>query len=178
MCGHLGDPVFESKAKDILGASDSEPYNTERARFTDYVDRVTKAIPVLNEIANTPTTGVVSNKVSDYREEGYVCLTATGLVVLGRIGHELFKTQHSDWIEVVNRLSQIDWRRSGPLWEGNIVRDNKIITQRAAVKLAVERVRVALGLKPDPKLELIGLLNEIELTPVIEADAAAISVMA
>jgi DNA sulfur modification protein DndB len=168
----LGDPVFEAKAKDILGASDSEPYKAERARFTEYVKRVTKAIPVLSEIAALPTTGVVSNKVSDYREEGYVCLTATGLVIIGRIGHELFKSENAAWTEVVDRLGLIDWRRIGFLWQGTIVRDQKINTQRSAVKLAVEQVRLALGLKPDPKIDAAVLHADFLVAQPPTLDAA------
>jgi DNA sulfur modification protein DndB len=143
----LADVVFEAKAKDILGASDSEAYVAERVRFTEFVNRVTSAIPVLKEIASTPTTGVASNKISDYREQGYVCLSATGLVMIGRIGHELFKTENPEWRSVLDRFGEINWRRSGPLWQGNVVRDGKIITLRAAVKLGVEELRKALGLQ-------------------------------
>jgi DNA sulfur modification protein DndB len=142
----LADVAFEAKAKDILGSSDSVVYSSERIRFTEFVDRVTQAIPALKDIASIPTAGVASNKISDYREKGYVCLSATGLVIIGRVGHELFKLDRPDWREVVDRFSTIDWLRSGPLWQGNVVREGRIVTLRAAVKAGVEEVRKVLGL--------------------------------
>jgi DNA sulfur modification protein DndB len=156
----LADVVFEAKAKDILGASDSESYNAERMRFTEFVNRVTKAIPVLREIAEIPTTGVASNKITDYREKGFVCLSATGLVIIGRIGHELFKTENPNWREVIDRFAEIDWKRSGTLWQNNVVRDGKIITLRAAVKMGVDEVRKTLGLKTDLEASLNAIFAE------------------
>ncbi|HVZ27132.1 MAG TPA: DNA sulfur modification protein DndB [Rhizomicrobium sp.] len=176
----MADSAFEDKAKDILGSSETEVYKTERARFIEYVQAVTEAIPVLRGIAKLPTAGVASTKVSDHREEGYVCLSATGLVIIGRIGHELFKSENANWKDVVARFSEIDWKRSGPLWDGNVVRDGKIVTQRAAVKAGVENVRIALGFKPDPKFsiaaELETLLGDFNLEDDIRQDAVPASV--
>lgn len=175
----MADAAFEEKAKDILSSSETDVYKIERARFIDYVGAVTEAIPVFSEIAKLPTSGLVSTKVSDYREDGYVCLSATGLVIIGRIGHELFKSENANWKDVVARFSGIDWKRSGPLWDGNVVRDGKIITQRAAVRVGVERARVALGLKPDPKFaiksELESLLSDLNLEEAEAAGSARVS---
>jgi len=145
----LADDDFESKAKDILGSSETEAYRAERARFTEYVNRVTDTIPVLRKIAATPTTGIERNQIKDYRDKGYICLTATGLVIIGRIGHELFKKQNSSWNQVVDRFAEINWERDAEIWRGNIVRDGKMTTQRAWVKVAAEKVRRAVGLEPN-----------------------------
>jgi DGQHR domain-containing protein len=150
----LADDVFETKAKEILGSSDTEAYQAVRTRFIDYVNRVTNTIPVLGEIAATPTTGVERNQLKDLRDKGFICLTATGLVILGRIGHELFKKQNASWQQIVDRLSEIDWRRDAPVWQGNIVRDGKMTTQRAWVKVAAEKVRRGVGLDPDPRVNV------------------------
>lgn len=174
----MADSAFEDKAKDILGSSETDVYKAERVRFIEYIQAVTEAIPVLNEIAKLPTAGVVSNKVSDHREEGYVCLSATGLVMIGRIGHELFKTEHADWKDVVARFSEIEWKRSGPLWQGNVVRDGKIVTLRAAVKAGVEKVRVALGFKPDPKFDFAAAFSEINLEELLAEDVTPASTTA
>jgi DGQHR domain-containing protein len=150
----LADDIFESKAKDILGSSDTPAYLAERQRFTDYVNRVTSTIPVLKEIAATPTTGIERNQLKDYRDKGYICLTATGLVIIGRIGHELFKKQNASWGQIVDRFSDIDWQRNAAIWQGNIVRDNKMTTQRAWVKVAAEKVRRAVGLEADLRVNV------------------------
>lgn len=156
----LADSVFEEKAKDILGASDSEAYNAEKKRFTDFVIRATEAIPVWKSIAAIPTSGVASNRVADFRSEGHICLTATGLVILGRIGHELFKHGAHNWESVVDRLGEIDWRRDADIWNGTIVRAGKMTTQRAPVKFAAEKVRLKLGLPPNPKVNLEDLESQ------------------
>jgi DGQHR domain-containing protein len=150
----LADDVFEAKAKEILGSSDTPAYRAEKERFTEYVNRMTSIIPVLKEIAGTPTTGIERNQLKDWRDKGYICLTATGLVILGRIGHELFKKQNTGWNQVVERFGEIDWQRNAPIWQGNIVRDGKMTTQRAWVRVAAEKVRRAVGLEPDLRVNI------------------------
>jgi len=162
----LADAAFESKAKDILGSSETDAYRAEGARFTEYVNRVTETIPVLRKIAATPTTGIERNQIKDYRDKGYICLTATGLVIIGRIGHELFKKQNSGWSQVVDRFAEINWERDAEIWRGNIVRDDKMTTQRAWVKVAAEKVRRAVGLEPN-------YLVNVNLDASSEVDEAA-----
>ncbi len=145
----LADADFESKALSLLGSSDTQHYKNELSKFVEFVDIVSDAIPVLAEIAKLPA-GTPRNIIQERRNEGWICLTATGLNIIGRIGHELFKTQRSDWRSVAARLGTIDWARSATLWNGNIVREGKITTQRAPVRTAVENVRDILGLPPRP----------------------------
>ncbi|MFP5330598.1 MAG: DNA sulfur modification protein DndB [Alphaproteobacteria bacterium] len=146
----MPDDQFEAKAKEILGSSETPQYTAELERFVAYVDRITQAIPILRQIASNPTEGVASNRISDLRAQGWVCLTATGLVILGRIGHDLFKNETADWEAYADRLGNLDWRRAGSLWEGNIVQGGKMMTQQTPVKGAVAAVRDAIGL-PSPE---------------------------
>ncbi len=141
----LADDQFEAKALSLLGSNSTEPYKTSRTKFVEFMSIVTDAIPVLSEIAALPP-GVPRNIIQERRREGWICLTATGMVIIGRIGHELFKKQKSDWQEYAKRLGRVDWSRDGELWNGNIVRDGKITTQRAPVRTAVDNVRRAIGL--------------------------------
>jgi DNA sulfur modification protein DndB len=147
----LADADFETKALAILGSSGTPVYASELEKFTDYINQVTKVIPVLNEIARLPN-GTPRNIIKDRRNEGWICLTATGMVILGRIGYELFKGQHSDWAAYVERIGKVDWSREGALWQGNIVRVGKMTTQRAPVRVAVEKLRREIGLTPNAKL--------------------------
>jgi hypothetical protein len=91
-------------------------------------------------------SGFAGERVRDLRMEGWVCLMATGLVIVGRIGYLLFKHEVPDWQSYVDRLGEIDWRKSGELWQGNIIRDGKVMTQQVPVRLAVQAVRNAIGL--------------------------------
>jgi DGQHR domain-containing protein len=166
----MADDQFEDKAKDLLVSSDSEQYAAELDRFTGYVNRVTEALPVLKEVASLPP-GTPRNIIKDRRADGWICLTATGMVIIGRIGHELFRDQVPNWTEFAERLGKLDWSRSGELWQGNIVRAGKLSTQRAPVRVAVEKVRRAIGLAPNHKLdlELEGLISGAVQRPRAEA---------
>lgn len=142
----LADEQFEERAVSILVSADSPTYTDQRKRFDEFVDRFTEALPVLRNIAAMDTSGFAGERVRDLREEGYVCLMATGLVVLGRIGYLLFKYDVADWETYVDRLGNIDWKKTADIWQGNIMRDGKVMTQQVPVRLAVQAVRNAIGL--------------------------------
>jgi hypothetical protein len=77
-------------------------------------------------------------------------LTATGLVVLGLIGHEIMMAKNAeDWEEYARRLGAIDWRRSAEHWQGVLVNNGKMITTQPATKAAVSKVRELIGWSPD-----------------------------
>jgi DNA sulfur modification protein DndB len=145
---------FEQKAIALLGSSSSQTYKAELANYSDFMNEVTAAIPVLTEIAALPP-GTPRNVIKDRRAEGWICLSATGMVIIGRIGHELFKKQRGNWKDTVRRLGDVDWSRNGELWQNNIVRDGKITTQRAPVRSAVDNVRIAVGLAEVDQLSLV-----------------------
>ena len=86
-------------------------------------------------------------KIPDYRQK-YVNLTATGLVVIARVAYEIRKSRDIAWRnKQYERLAtEIDWRRDAPIWQGNIVSEGKISTNRAPVKAAAEKVKKQLGL--------------------------------
>lgn len=139
------DATFESKAHKLLGVGGSPAYNKARDQFVEYVNEVTNAIPVLKKIAAL-NPDLERNQIPLYREAGWICLTATGLNVIGRIGHELIVNKNPDWKLYVARLGEIDWRKTGPLWQGNIVKDGKMMTQQSPLKAAIKQVREAIGL--------------------------------
>lgn len=142
----LSDEVFEQKAVEILESNTSPQYHLDLDRFVNFINEVTNAIPVLKQVSDLPVTGVSSQKIRDLRDEGYVCLQATGLVVLGRIGYELFKNDMPNWESYAQKLSLVDWRKSAPIWQGNIIQSGKVMTQQGPVKSAVAAVRTAIGL--------------------------------
>jgi len=73
--------------------------------------------------AATPLTGTQSGQVEDIRMRRSICLTATGLNIIGRIGYLIFKyeTTERDWQMYAERLSKLDWSRDGELWQGTIL---------------------------------------------------------
>jgi DNA sulfur modification protein DndB len=140
------DDTFEDKAKKILVARGDPKYNEQRIRFAEYINVVTEAIPTLRRIAELDTS-VSLNQIPVLRKEGWVCMTATGMNIIGRIGHELFRDKHSNWRHYATRLGDIDWSKNAPIWEGNIVQNgSKVMTQQTPLKNAVEAVRQRIGL--------------------------------
>jgi len=98
-----------------------------------------------------------------------VCLTASGLNIIGRIGHELIVNHQSDWKEYAKRLGKLDWLKSNPLWadivqpkkdrEGNVVTEEftvdghterrpvmQLVTNRAPLNRAILKASAAIGL--------------------------------
>ena len=104
------------------------------------------------QIANL-APGVPRNTIKDKRVEGYIYLTATGKVILDRIGYELFRDERGNWQKITRKLGTVDWGRDGPLWQNNFVRAGKMTTQRAPVRVAVEKLRRSIGLPAVAKLD-------------------------
>jgi hypothetical protein len=60
-------------------------------------------------------------------------------------------TPHESWMS--SPSAEIDWARDTDTWQGNIIRAGKIATQRAPVRVAVEKVRRLIGLLPKHSLD-------------------------
>ena len=143
----MADDQFEQRAAAMLKNSGDPHYVEVRDRFASYVDALTAAIPVLRGVAGLPDTPYTGDKVRELREQGWLPLSATGLVVMGRIGYLLFKHDVTNWRDYVQRMDKVDWRKSGEIWQGNVIQQNgKIMTQQVPVRGAVNALRAAIGL--------------------------------
>jgi len=119
----LADDDFEVKSQRLL--STEEDFQREMGKAVSYINRVTEAVPALRKLAELPPDAPLS-RVAELRDDpeaggGYVCLSATGLVILGRIGHELFRERIADWQTYADRLGSINWAKKAPIWSGNVV---------------------------------------------------------
>jgi DNA sulfur modification protein DndB len=145
LCGSwgMGDDDFSTFVHNLL--PDKDAYQDALLKYIDYVNFLTENIPVWKEISELKP-GIQSNRIAQLREEGWVCLTATGLVVIGTIGYDLFTNDITDWRAYTRKLAAIDWRRSAEIWKGNIVLENgKIAMGQSAVKAAITEVCAAIG---------------------------------
>lgn len=146
----MADDQFEQRAINDLQSSESSHYREVRDRFAEFVNVVTAAVPVLSGVAELPDAPFSGERIRDLRDKGYLCLSATGLVVIGRIGYLLLKHDVPDWREYVQRLGKLDWRKSGDLWQGNVIQQGgKIMTQQVPVRGAVNAIKAAIGLTDD-----------------------------
>jgi DNA sulfur modification protein DndB len=158
----MGSVDFEKTAHDLLDVEEGV-FERELGKATEFVNYLAERIPVWRQIAHLPAGGTTAAQIRDLRQDGYVCLTAVGLVIIARIGHELFKVDGTDWQPYAARLADLDWRNSGAIWQGNVVSGGRIISQQALMRGAVNKVRTAIGLaKPG------------EATETAEGDAAEV----
>lgn len=143
--GNPADAEFEKRAHEHLG--DKSQYNLYLENYVAFINRVTEAIPVLREIAKIdPESSTKKNLIPKLRDEDWVCLTATGMNVLGIIGHDLLTHEVEDWEVFVDRLGEVDWKKSAPIWDGTIIQGGRIVTQTSPVRKAAMRVMSAIGL--------------------------------
>lgn len=138
------DPQFEKRAMELLHPD--ERYADAVARYSEFMDYLTDRISVWHEIAAVKP-GIEASQIPARRAEGWVCLTATGLNLIGRVGHFMIRERITDWKPYADRLAQIDWRKSSPMWQGNILRGDKVMTQQAPLRAGYEAVLAAIGLK-------------------------------
>jgi DNA sulfur modification protein DndB len=139
----MGDADFEKRSKERLKTE--EDYKLHLRRIVDYTNIVVDSCPVLHELAQLKT-GVDMNRIPARRNEGWIVLTAMGLVVVGLIGHEIITKTADSWRDYARRVGSLEWDRNSPHWQGVLVNDGKLITSLSAVKRAVETTRQLINL--------------------------------
>jgi DNA sulfur modification protein DndB len=112
-------------------------------------------------IFETETKELTIEQVDNFKED---CLLGryVGLEVLARLLNSIYDKSNNNFESIkVSQLSQLDWSRSGQLWNGNIVtidpnpknpaRPYKISVSMSSVKIAVDKVKIHLGwIQPPP----------------------------
>lgn len=153
----LGDAEFERRALELLPPAEEILYSDTLAKYSGYINYLTEVLPVWSRIAKLPTGTLQVSQIPGIREDGWICLTATGLNIIGRIGHKLISTGLMDapkdesetgptWKDYTQRLGSIDWKRGAAIWQGNIVQGNRLVTQQSPVKQAFKKVAAHIGL--------------------------------
>jgi DGQHR domain-containing protein len=116
---------------------------------SELLDTLTESMNPWKEVNSMPLAGAASTKIPDLRSK-YINMTATGLVIIGRVAHEINKkfADHDDRASMYKRLAtEIDWERSGKCWQGTIIATGgRMLTNRAPVNLAAQAVMRQLGL--------------------------------
>lgn len=162
----LADPVFADVAKKMLPTQ--ELYQDTLGKFETFINYLTDHLDVWNEASRVPP-GIQHAKLKQIRARGYVCLTATGLNIIGRIGHELLVSGVTDWQQYARKLAKLNWLKTNPLWEdivqpkkdkaGNVVCEEvdingtkekraimQLVTNRAPLNRAIIKVSEMIGL--------------------------------
>ena len=144
MRGNPTDADFEKRAKEMFG--DKRYYENYLAKYVEFINLTTENIEPLRIIASINADSPKRALIPKMREEGWVCLTVTGLNVIGSLGYDIFTNEIEDWQDYITKLSTIDWSRHASIWEGNIVQTGKMMTQTGPVRRAVSLVEEAIGL--------------------------------
>jgi DGQHR domain-containing protein len=169
----LGDDQFEERAHQLL--DDEDRYNDNLKKFVGYINYLTgfsqdasgewkpdpsiRPIQVWNQIARLPLKSLQINQVPIIREAngGSICLTATGLNIIGNIGHRLIADGLlEDWQQYAQKLGDpqlVDWSKEAPMWQRSILQGKKIATTRGPVERAIRQVAYAIGLPGAEPLE-------------------------
>jgi DNA sulfur modification protein DndB len=141
---NVADADLDRKARESF--STETEYQKHISLYTEYINHLTQVIPVLKKISLLPIDSPERGLIPKLREEGWVCLTATGLNIIGCIGYDLFTHSIKNWKEYVDKLGDIDWKRTGALWQGNVIQEGRIITSTTPVMNAVKEVSKSIGL--------------------------------
>jgi DNA sulfur modification protein DndB len=139
----MPDLEFEKRARELLKTEDL--YQKALTKFADYLNYLTEVIPIWKEISVLPVDGLEVSQVPAKRQEGWVCLTATGLNMIGRVGHDLFSKGEKDWKSCVAKFADMDWKRDAEFWADNIVQNGKILTAQAPLKVAYAKTLARIG---------------------------------
>ena len=94
-----------------------------------------------------------ANKIPLLREK-YLNMTATGLNLIGRIGHLVFTNAAADpqgRLHYFKKLASLDWQKGSPFWAGNVIapETTRVLTARASVDAAFKKVREHVGIPRD-----------------------------
>jgi DNA sulfur modification protein DndB len=84
-------------------------------------------------------------KAMELRQES-IASHATILRAIGSAGAELMKDYPSDWSQRLEKLTDIDWRKSNPEWEGVVVVAGSVASNRQARQATKAYVKRKLGL--------------------------------
>ena len=141
------DEIFEVKAKRILKDGTSPEVNHRIELFSTYLNCATQAISEFREIAATHPGDELKQKLSEWRNVGYVSLVGTGLIAIARVLYDLIQADEKNWEGVVDRMGAIDWRRTNTEWSARVVTPDrrKVNTGYAASMAAAADIKRMIG---------------------------------
>jgi len=139
-----GQQLKKNVEERLLKEGATDYYREAILRFYGWFTEANKQWADVADAASDPTRDLID--ATDLRQR-YVHFTATGLLIIGRVGYSILKLDPDLQKDYVTALAQIDWTRHSELWQGNIVQSNgKILTMRVPVETAIAKVKQAIDL--------------------------------
>lgn len=147
MTGNSARNARQLRADCAAVLKDEESFAVHKKAVMEFLSQFTGSNKDWLAIASSGDPAVSSIDVHALRQES-VSLTATGLIIVGRVGYALRALPDAEKARLVGSLGRdIDWSRSGELWQGTVVTpDGRILTQLGPVEAAVIKVKQKLGL--------------------------------
>ena len=170
----VGNEVFEKAAKRILHERGAPEYDKSLNEFAAYATELTNVIKPWDDIAHLPR-GIERNQIMDRRAEGWITMSASGLIILGRVGHVLLKNPPTTAEKkvIMDKLGKIDWRKDSPYWEDSLVVSGRILTNRSPIKTAMKKVLVDLDIGAEELADYHpDELAKKNSAPLVESSAA------
>ena len=115
--------------KKMLGKeSIHRPNQIQKDMIQEFWKCVTKFIPEWQLLINDELSpdDLRANYVNGHTN----CLNALGIV-----GKEIIKQYPTTWKKKLSGLSNIDWSRDNPIWDGNLMQDKKMIRTTVGIEL-------------------------------------------
>lgn len=137
---------FEEKAKAELVSGNSPAYKAKRDNYVAFLTAAIEAIPLLKEVSAL-TPDLMKTRIPAFRDEGWVCLSATGLNMIARLGFEMMRDGEENWRDYVAKMATIDWRRSASIWRGNVVSEDgdRVLTAHKSFGAGVQVLKEQIG---------------------------------
>ena len=83
--------------------------------------------------------------------QDYIHSHAVVLQSLGKVGNFLLLSHPQDWKKRLTRLSEIDWRKSNPLWQGRALIGGRVAKNQQTVILTTSAIKRILKLPLSPE---------------------------
>ena len=154
---------YTDKEKDILGKYSSKLFTL--STFYNASRRIIRANEITSDVESfvlnywstlclyiQPWQDLELHAISkvDLREQ-YIVTQSVIIQVFGRLGNALLKTKKSALAKVLQPLSNVDWHRDSPIWQGRTIRANgRVINNEEAIILTCNVLKQALKLPLDP----------------------------
>ena len=143
----MANAVFDNKATNQIENRNSEHYKKALDQFVNLTLKFCSVIKPWNDLINLER-GAERMLIAQKRKEGWVSMTGTGLIILGRIGHVMIRDNLSEeqQNEVIQKLGDIDMSKNADYWQGNIMMEDRILSSRTPVRNAMKKILTDLGI--------------------------------
>ena len=155
----VSEASFAKQSEDVMSNPEArERWIRSRVAFLNIL---TEIIPDWTELAQLsppgdPDGAEVLSRTKAIREHKRVPMSAAFLNAIGVVSHDVLKNVTSTEVDETHLenelriklepLRNVDWERSGEIWQGNLVVDGTIKTQTTPVRSAAGKLNELLGI--------------------------------